>query len=74
VGAGIVMSGATCRLAYGPADATATHSLASVKTDFAFLVPAHLGSPGKGLLNVCVCQYINLITKFTYWTRLLDLL
>jgi len=26
-GAGVVMSGATCRLAYGPADATATHCL-----------------------------------------------
>ena len=22
---------------------------------FTFLVPAHLGSPGKGPLNVCVC-------------------
>jgi len=22
---------------------------------FTFLVPAHPGSPGKGLLNVCVC-------------------
>ena len=24
-------------------------------TYFTFLVPAHLGSPGKGPLNVCVC-------------------
>ena len=26
-GAGVVISGARCRLAYGPADATATHCL-----------------------------------------------
>ena len=34
-------------------------SLASVKSRlvFTFLVPAHLGSPGKGPLNVCVYLY-----------------
>jgi len=26
-----------------------------IQIGFAFLVPAHLGSPGKGPLNVCVC-------------------
>jgi len=26
-----------------------------IQTSFTFLVPAHLGSPGKGPLNVCVC-------------------
>jgi len=26
-----------------------------VQTGFTFLVPAHLGSPGKGPLNGCVC-------------------
>jgi len=25
-------------------------------TGFTFLVPPHLGSPGKGPLNVCVCN------------------
>ena len=25
---------------------------------FTFLVPAHLGSPGKGLLNECVRVYV----------------
>jgi len=25
-----------------------------IQTDFTFLVPAHLGSPGKGPLNGCV--------------------
>jgi len=34
------LSGARCRLAYGPADATATHCL---------------GRPGKAPLNGCVC-------------------
>ena len=27
----------------------------NIQIGFTFLVPAHLGSPGKGLLNVCVC-------------------
>jgi len=40
-----------CRLAYGPADATASHYLFScfskIQIGFTFLVPAHLGSPGK---------------------------
>jgi len=49
------LSGARCRLAYGPADATATHCLFSkIQISFTFLVPAHLGSPGKGPLNGCV--------------------
>jgi len=26
-----------------------------IQTGFTFLVPAHLGSPGKGSLNGCVC-------------------
>jgi len=26
-----------------------------VQIGFSFLVPAYLGSPGKGLLNLCVC-------------------
>jgi len=44
------LSGARCRLAYGPADATATQlSLAPAKIQigFTFLVPAHPGSPGQ---------------------------
>ena len=51
------LSGARCRLAYGPAHATATRCLASVKSRlvFTFLVPAPSGSPGKGPLNGCVC-------------------
>jgi len=29
--------------------------LSKIQIGFTFLVPAHLGSPGKGLLNRCVC-------------------
>jgi len=33
-----------------------------IQIGFTFLVPAHLGSPGKGPLNGCVCMSINLYT------------
>jgi len=41
------LSGARCRFAYGPADATATHCLLfqEIQIGFTFLVPAHPGSP-----------------------------
>ena len=29
-----------------------------IQIGFTFLVPAHLGSPGKGPLNGCVCVYV----------------
>jgi len=56
----VVLSGAMCRLAYGPADATATHCLLlQYNPDwFTFLVPAYPGSLGKGPLNGCGCVYI----------------
>jgi len=31
-----------------------------IQIGFTFLVPAHLGSPGKGPLNVCVCVCVCL--------------
>ena len=44
------LSGARCKLAYGPADTTAT------QCGFTFLVPAHMGSPGKmAIKRLCVC-------------------
>ena len=42
---GVSLSGARCRLAYGPADATATHCLLLLFVGFTFMVPAHPGSP-----------------------------
>ena len=56
------LSGARCRLAYGSADATATHCLLlQYNPDwFTFLVPAHPGRltrvvAEKGPLNGCEC-------------------
>ena len=51
------LSGARCRLAYGPADATAftVCCFSKIEIGFTFLVLADLGSPRKGLLNGCVC-------------------
>ena len=35
-----------------------------IQIGFTFLVPAHLGSPGKGPLNVCVCVCFDTVS----WT------
>ena len=49
------LSGARCRLAYRPADATATHCLL-LQHWFYYLVPADPGSPGqRAVKQVCVC-------------------
>jgi len=58
------LSGAQCRLAYGPADATDTHCLLFQSHPDSFY-PSVTGSPGvvpdKGPLNVCVCVwFINI--------------
>ena len=47
---GNFLSGARCRLAYGPDDATATHCLL---VGFAFLIPANLDASAK---NVVILQ------------------
>ena len=51
------LSGARCRLAYGPADDTTTHSLASVKSTLVIPFRYRLTRvvPEKGPLNGCVC-------------------
>ena len=51
------LSGARCRPAYGPADATATLSLSSVKSRLVLLFWYRLTwvVPDKGPLNLCVC-------------------
>ena len=50
------LSGAQCRLAYGPADATATHCLASLKSILVLPFWYRLTRvvPDKGPLKVCV--------------------
>ena len=48
-------SGARCRLAYGPADATVS-CFSKIKTGFTFLVLTHLGSHGqRAVKRMCVC-------------------
>ena len=50
------LSGARCRLAYGPADATAltVSCFTKIQIGFTFLVSAHPGSPGKrAVKHVC---------------------
>ena len=60
------LSGAKCRFAYDPADATTTHCLL-LQIGFTFLVPAHPGSPGqRAVKRVCVCLFYvyNYFTEF----------
>jgi len=38
-----------------------------IKIGFTFLVPAHLGSPGKGPLNVCVCVCVYVSVLLNLW-------
>jgi len=66
------LPGARCRLAYGSADATATHCLLlQYNPDFfAFLVPAHLGIPGipgkRAVKRVYVCVCVCVCSLLTY--------
>ena len=58
------LSGARCRLAYGPADATAptVSCFTKIQIGFTFLVPANLGSPGKrAVKQVCVCVLVYIV-------------
>ena len=69
------LSGARCRFAYGPADATATHCLLlQYNPDwFTFLVPAHPGSPGKGVVKrarACVC--VRVVQRYSAVVTHLD--
>ena len=67
------LSGARCRLAYGPADATATHCLLlQWNPDWFYLSgTGSPGYPGKGPLNVCVrvCACVCVCTQGEITTR-----
>jgi len=66
------LSGASCRLAYGPADATVTHCLASVKSRLILPFWYRLTRVvlDTGPLNGCVCVCIwMLILSFTNTVR-----
>ena len=36
----------------------------NIQVGFSFLVPAYLGSPGKGPLNVCVCVCVCVCVSY----------
>jgi len=40
-----------------PLPLTVSNCFSKIQIGFTFLVPAHLGSPGQGPLNGCVCVY-----------------
>ena len=66
------LSGARCRLAYGPADATATHlSLASVKSRLVLPFWYRLTRVvlDKGSLNGCVCVCVRACVRVCLYTR-----
>jgi len=58
------LSGAWCRLAYGPADATATHSLSLASVKSRLVLPFWYRPTRvvleKGPLNGCVCRFKGL--------------
>ena len=62
------LSGERCKLAYGPADATATHCLFSkIHIGCTFLVPAHPGSPGQtAVKRVCCCCYVLHLMDYSW--------
>ena len=59
------LSGARCRLAYGPADATATHCLVHASVKSRLVVPFWYWLtwvvPDKGMLSSCCCFHPPLI-------------
>jgi len=61
------LSGARCRLAYGPADATATHSLSLVPVKSRLVLPFWYWLtrvvPDKRPLNGCVCVFRSLFLR-----------
>ena len=75
-GAGMVVSGARCRLAYGPADATATHCLfTSVKSRLVLPFSCVWVVREKGPLNscVCVCEQLYLGLLHDYHSSILGI-
>jgi len=63
------LSGARCRLAYGPADASATHCLAAVKSRLVLPFWYRLTRivPEKGPLNACVCIIMFTDSSYCLW-------
>ena len=69
------LSGARCRLAYSPADATATHCLLLLQNPdwFTFLVPAHPRWPGKrAIKHVYICIFVGIVCKGLQFSHLFE--
>jgi len=67
---------ARCRLAYGPADATATavSCFSENQIGFTFLVPAYLGSPEqRAVKRVCVCACVRACVRACVCVFVLDI-
>ena len=65
------LSGARCRLAYGPADATTVSCFSKIQIAFTFLVPTDPGSPGqRAVKRVCVCVLLPNSNRFRYLDHL----
>jgi len=63
------LSGARCRLAYGPADATAltVFCFSKIQTDFPFMILAHPGSPGqRAVRRVCECVRVRAYRRLVH--------
>ena len=66
------LSEARCRLAYGPADATTTHDLVSVKSRlvFPFWYLLNRVIPDKGPLSRCVCVcVVDKMNGTVHWQK-----
>ena len=64
------LSGTRCRLAYRPADATATHVswFSEIQIGFTFLVPAHPGSPRqRAVKRMWVCGSGKTAYAYDHW-------
>ena len=68
------LSGARCRLAYGPADATAltVSCFSKIQIGFTFLVPAHPGSPGKRAVKWYVCVCVCVCGEWAYFWKVIN--
>ena len=52
----------------------AVSCFSKIQIGFTFLVPAHLGSPGKGPLNGCVCFVTSTVTTSTIFVCVYNLI
>jgi len=49
------------------------YCFSKIQIGFTFLVPAHLGSPGKGSLNRCVCVTLKGVTQWEFRKKVAEI-